>query len=185
MHRAQTIPLDGRSNGAHQRRCNQQRRPETDPAADLKSEERSEHVEAGVSKIQDAEHAEDDGEAARHQEQQHAVKHAVQRRYHDQFKHSGTPTLEPYGSISLFWRVFFTRPGTHFAGKRPRPSRYSEVMFNRNERRVCDDQFGLSILQVVGSMVCGESILATCFQPQPVCSSSNGSLSVRSPSEAM
>src|ERR1700691_4651600 len=93
MHRAQTIAFDGRSNGAHQRRCNQERGPETDPAADLKSEERAEHVEAGVGKIQDAEHTEDDGETARHQKQQHAVKHAVQRRYNDQFKHSGTPKL--------------------------------------------------------------------------------------------
>ena len=44
-------------------------------------------------------------------------------------------------------------------------------------------QFGRSILQVVGSTVAGVSILATSFQPQPVFSSSNGSLSVRSPSD--
>jgi hypothetical protein len=68
----------------------------------LKSEERAEHVEAGVGKIQDAEHAEDNGKTAGHQEQQHAVKHAVQCRYNDQFKHSRTPTLEPCGSISCF-----------------------------------------------------------------------------------
>src|SRR5580692_8738553 len=47
------------------------------------------------------------------------------------------------------------------------------------------DQFGRSILQVVGSTVAGVSILATSFQPQPVFSSSNGSLSLRSPNEAM
>ena len=46
-------------------------------------------------------------------------------------------------------------------------------------------QFGRSILQVVGSMLWSVSILATVFQPQPVFSSSNGSFSVRSPSEAM
>ena len=35
------------------------------------------------------------------------------------------------------------------------------------------DSYGRSILQVVGSMVWAVSILATCFQPQPVFSSSN------------
>src|ERR1700682_215312 len=48
-----------------------------------------------------------------------------------------------------------------------------------------NDPFGRSILQVVGSTVAGVSILATSFQPQPVFSSSNGSFSVRSPSEQM
>src|SRR3954469_19345175 len=45
--------------------------------------------------------------------------------------------------------------------------------------------YGRSILQVVGSMVSGGSILAASFQPQPVFSSSNGSLSERSPNDAM
>src|SRR6202035_3757757 len=54
------------------------------------------------------------------------------------------------------------------------------------ERKIAvHSQFGRSILQVVGSTVAGVSILATSFQPQPVFSSSNGSLSLRSPSEAM
>src|SRR5450631_2132808 len=60
----------------------------------------------------------------------------------------------------------------------------------RPPRNVCgtdqlsaNDQFGRSILQVVGSTVAGVSIFATSFQPQPVFSSSNGSFSVRSPSE--
>ncbi|OIQ70655.1 hypothetical protein GALL_477300 [mine drainage metagenome] len=48
-----------------------------------------------------------------------------------------------------------------------------------------NDQFGRSILQVVGRTVAGVSILATSFQPQPVFSSSNGSFSVRSPNEAI
>jgi hypothetical protein len=47
------------------------------------------------------------------------------------------------------------------------------------------DLYGRSILHVVGSTVCGVSILAASFQPQPVFSSSNGSFSVRSPSEEM
>src|ERR1700738_813592 len=46
-----------------------------------------------------------------------------------------------------------------------------------------NDQFGRSILQVVGSTVAGVSIFATSFQPQPVFSSSNGSFSCRSPGE--
>jgi hypothetical protein len=32
-------------------------------------------------------HAEDNGQAARHQKQQHSVQHAVERGYDDQFKH--------------------------------------------------------------------------------------------------
>ena len=53
-----------------------------------------------------------------------------------------------------------------------------------SERAVyANGQFGRSILQVVGSTVAGVSIFATSFQPQPVFSSSNGSFSVRSPSE--
>src|SRR6476661_8625514 len=43
----------------------------------------------------------------------------------------------------------------------------------------CVDYYGRFILQVVGTMVCGVSILDTRCQPQPVFSSSNVSLSVR------
>src|SRR5271167_4731135 len=44
---------------------------------------------------------------------------------------------------------------------------------------------GRVIWQVVGRMVCAVSIFATSFQPQPVFSSSNGSLLVNSPNDAM
>jgi len=45
--------------------------PEAEPAGDLEPEEGTEHVKARMREIQHAEHAEDDGKAARHQKQQH------------------------------------------------------------------------------------------------------------------
>lgn len=45
--------------------------------------------------------------------------------------------------------------------------------------------YGRFILQVVPTMVSGVSILASTFQPQPVCSSSNIDLSARLPNEEM
>src|SRR5258705_5407430 len=57
---------------------------------------------------------------------------------------------------------------------------------HRDERDVrWKDQLGRSILQVVGKTVCGASIFPTPFQPQPVFSSSNGSLFLSSPNDAM
>jgi len=46
-----------------------------------------------MRKVEDAQYAEDDGEAARHQKQQHSVQYAVERGYDDQFKHD-IPPLE-------------------------------------------------------------------------------------------
>src|SRR3954470_17134605 len=53
----------------------------------------------------------------------------------------------------------------------------------RNGRR--KDQLGRSILQVVGKTVSGASTFPTPFQPQPVFSSSNGSLFLSSPNDEM
>ena len=44
-----------------------------------------------MREIEHAQHAEDDGQAARHQKQQHAEQHAVERGYDDQFKHDAPP----------------------------------------------------------------------------------------------
>ncbi len=154
---AQAETLDPGADRAGQQRRDQQRRPEAEPAADLKSEEGAEHVEARMREIQHAEHAEDDGEAAGHQKQQHAEQHTVERGDDDQFKHGIPPRnkgrVRPENSGA---------DGSHANG-----------------------QFGRSILQVVGSMVCAVSTLATDFQPQPVFSSSNGSLFFSSPSTAI
>jgi len=43
-----------------------------------------------MREVEHAEHAEDDGQAARHQEQQHAEQDAVESGYNDQFKHDAT-----------------------------------------------------------------------------------------------
>ena len=91
VHAAQAVALDGGADRAGQQRRDQERGPEAEPAADLKSEERAEHVEAGMREVQHAEHAEDDGEPARHQKQQHAVQHTVERGHDDQFKHGAPP----------------------------------------------------------------------------------------------
>ena len=55
-----------------------QARPEASPFGDLVADEGAEHVEAGVGEIQHAHHGEDQRQTAGHQEQQQAVKHAVQ-----------------------------------------------------------------------------------------------------------
>ena len=146
---AQAVALDAGADRAGQQGREQQRRPEAEPLAELEAEEGAEHVEAGMREIEHAQHAEDDGEAARHQEQQHSEQHAVERGYDDQFKHDAPPG-----------------PGDASAPESFRSGRGLHA----------NGQFGRSILQVVGSTVAGVSIFATSFQPQPVFSSSNGSL---------
>ena len=84
---AQAEALHGGADRARQQWRNQQRRPEAEPSADLKSEEGAKHVETCMREIQHAQHAEDDGQTAGHQEQQHAEQDAVERGYDDQFKH--------------------------------------------------------------------------------------------------
>ncbi len=93
VHGAQAVALDRGAERARQRRCDHQRRPEAEPAAQLKTEERADHVEAGVREVEHAEHAEDNREAAGHQEQQHSEQDAVQRRYDDQFEHDEPPAI--------------------------------------------------------------------------------------------
>ena len=91
VHAAQAEALDAGADRASQQRRDQQRGPEAKPSADLESEECAEHVEAGVREVEHAEHAEDDGQAACHQKQQHAEQDAVERGYDDQFKHDSPP----------------------------------------------------------------------------------------------
>src|SRR6185437_15510001 len=73
------------------------------------------------------------------------------------------------------------RPGINALLQRDRP----RGRMAHGERSFGDQ--GRFILQVVGTMVCAVSILDTRCQPQPVFSSSNGSLalSVRVPNEEM
>src|ERR1700730_9394784 len=46
-----------------------------------------------MREVEHPEHAEDDGETARHQKQQHAEQHAIERGYDDQFKHTSYSTV--------------------------------------------------------------------------------------------
>ena len=87
MHAPQAVALDQRADRADQQRGDDEARPEADAAADLEAEIGAEHVEAGMGEIEHAHHAEDQRQAARHHEQQHAVEHAVQRREGDELQH--------------------------------------------------------------------------------------------------
>ena len=99
MNPSQAKSLDCRTERPCQQRSDEERRPETNPSADLEAKERAEHVEACMCKIENAEHAEDDGQAACHQEQQHSEQNAVQRGDDDKFEHD-TPPLND-GSTAL------------------------------------------------------------------------------------
>ncbi len=101
---AQAVALNARADQPRENRCNQQRGPEPEPAADLESEKCAEHVEARMREVEHAEHAENNCQAAGHQKQQHAEQHAVKRGYDDQFKHD--PSTPP-GYI----KVTFTPAG--------------------------------------------------------------------------
>ena len=115
-----------------------------------KSEESAEHVEARMREVEHAEHAEDDGEPARHQKQQHAEQHAVERGDDDQFKHGHSPC----GSRHL-------APHAGEVGSRSHPGEAPTAIRDGELTRSPNGQFGRSILQVVGSMVCAVSTLAT------------------------
>ena len=84
---SQSKSLDCGSERPCQQWSDEERGPETDPSADLESKKCPEHIEACMREIEDAEHAEDDGQAACHQEQQHSEQNAVQRGDDDKFEH--------------------------------------------------------------------------------------------------
>ena len=95
---AQAVALHRHADRADQQRREHQRRPEADPSRQLVAEEGAQHVEAGMREVEHAHHAEDDGQAARQQEEQHAEQDAVEGRNDNQFKHSaldGYPGLMP------------------------------------------------------------------------------------------
>jgi hypothetical protein len=75
----QTVDLNRRANrGASQRR-DDQRRPEADQSAALEGEIGTDHVDAGMGKVENAHHRKDQRQPARQHEQQHAVNKAVQQ----------------------------------------------------------------------------------------------------------
>ncbi len=87
MQPPQAVALDQRADNADDQRREDEPRPEADPPADLEAEIGAEHVEARVGEVEHAHHAEDQRQAARHHEQQHAVEHAVEGREGDKLKH--------------------------------------------------------------------------------------------------
>jgi hypothetical protein len=63
VHRAQAEALDHRAQRPHQQRRHDERRPEAQMAADDVGEIRAQHVEAGMRKVENAHHAEDQRQA--------------------------------------------------------------------------------------------------------------------------
>src|SRR3546814_10536690 len=84
--------LDQGADQADQHRRQDQAGPETEILADLKPEIGPQHVEAGMGEVEHAHHREDDGQAARQQEQQHAVQHTIQGGEDDDLEHATTPS---------------------------------------------------------------------------------------------
>ena len=103
---AQTVALDQRPDRADGDRRDEEPGPEADPAADLEAEIGADHVEAGVGEVEHAHHAEDQRQAARHHEQQHAVEHAVQGRERDELQHRSLKSRRSGGGRSARRRVF-------------------------------------------------------------------------------
>src|SRR5208282_1870680 len=64
-----------------------QSRPEAEMPTDLEAKIGAEHIEARVSEIQHAHHAEHQGQSARQHEKQHPVKDAVESRENDDLEH--------------------------------------------------------------------------------------------------
>ncbi len=125
VHVAQSVALDQRADAADQHRRDDERRPEADHLADLEAEEGAQHVEAGMGEIEHAHHAEDQREPARHQEQQHAVEHAVKRRYGDELQHPLEPPAEvSSGGSSCSWSERWC-PRYRSCPSSSSPSRYS------------------------------------------------------------
>ena len=83
---AQRVHLDDRAQGPAQDRGDHQRGPEADEPAQREGEVGSQHVHAGMGEVEDAHHREDEREAARQHEQQHAVDEAVEQRDEQDFQ---------------------------------------------------------------------------------------------------
>src|SRR5690606_27850246 len=147
VHVAQPVALDGGADQAAKDRRDHERRPESDPAADLVGEVRPEHENARVREIEHAHHAPDEREPAREHEQEQPVDYAVEERDQRQLEHG---TLFPVAAR---------------ARRRPLPSR-------QGARGGCERQLGRSILQTVGSRVASASILTSVMKPTPVSSTS-------------
>ena len=96
---SQAKSLDCRTERPCQQRSNEERGPETNPSADLEAKKCAEHVEACMCEIENAEHAEDDGQAACHQKQQHSEQNAVQRGNDDKFEHDTPPPRDEPTSL--------------------------------------------------------------------------------------
>src|SRR5271165_1133881 len=77
-------------------------RPEAEMPTDLEAKIGAEHVEACMSEIQHAHHAEHQGQSARQHEKQHPVKDAVESRENDDLQHR-SPTLSEWRAPRYVW----------------------------------------------------------------------------------
>ncbi|MDT4873760.1 hypothetical protein FQZ97_1090210 [compost metagenome] len=78
MHLAQREALEQRPHGTHQHGRHDERGPEADPAGQRVAHVGPHHVEAGVCEIEDAHHAEDEGQPRAQHEQQQAVADSIE-----------------------------------------------------------------------------------------------------------
>ena len=87
---AKAIAFNQGAHGADGNRGEEQRHPEAGSQAKGIGEIGTQHIEAGMSKVQDTHHPEDQGQAAGHHEQQRTVEHAIEYRISDGFEHGET-----------------------------------------------------------------------------------------------
>jgi len=91
VHPAKTQALEHGAQGADHQRRDHQRRPEADQTRHGIADVGAHHVEAGVRKVQDAHHAEDEREPGTQHEQQQAIAQPVEHR-DDEKLHSKSPS---------------------------------------------------------------------------------------------
>ena len=117
-----------------------------------------------MSKIKHAHHAEYERQSAGQQEQQHAVKQAVQTGKDNKFEHGAVASVSGIDGCG--------------GGRDPQSSGSPPRSAGTDD----DNQVGAFIWQVVGMTVSAAGIVPTVLQPQPVFSSSSF---VPEPNEAM
>ena len=93
VHGAKSVPLNQGTDEANEEGRQDQTWPIAHVTADLIAKVGAQHVEARVSKVQHAHHAENERQSAGQQEQQHAVKQAVQTGKDNKFEHRAVASV--------------------------------------------------------------------------------------------
>src|SRR5271163_987746 len=169
VHSPQSKALDERAQRADEQRGDEEPRPEPDMPGNFEAEISAEHIEAGMSEVQNAHHAEDQREAARHHEQQHAVQHAIQGREGYELEHFGSAP----GNLQKQAPSSRAKRSDPDLGSPTRLSLDCFAVARNDGRAPAPSPHGRSILQVVGRTVSLALTTPTLFHPQPVPSSSN------------